>query len=355
MIKVAASLAVGLLVVAGSASRAEAGTYCASVSALANAPQGALVNKRSGGGSPIQRVIDSGGEYLTHSVLSNGIDATGKQLFTHDSTTTPGQRQSLSACTAGPLDVSQLSKGTIGVEVVGAGAMYQAIYGSDGVTEHASFQRPASAALGAAVMSPALDKVSMPWITKTSSYDSTQTFGSLRFSSAYSSNIGYELYQFRDIGNAHLGNAVGLKFGGFVCSTYLASMHARGGAGIIYPASYDNATTVAALDGLKLSVETDCKNKTGWFIGVGDVVCNACEDAGQQVRNCMALGKCDSDDTSAWNTAKVTATTRSVSPDRLAGRGTKHYADTTNGSMWKAAVAEDLQWNQPGSNYSCYK
>jgi hypothetical protein len=324
---------------------------CMAVSARSNIPTGAIVLKRSGD-NPIGHLLTSVGEYNTH-VMLKAYDG----WFTHDTTVQPRTRSvsfssPLGPCSAGPFNVNDLKYGRPGVSTIGSGGMYAQVYGADGVVESAYYVNSADYNQGLGLVSAVWNQLS--WYTQTSASDSTQQIYRHGIGSTM---IGYELYQFRDIGTVHTGG-LGATAQGMVCSTFIAHMQYRAGLTPIQPAIYNYSELVNGLQVLATKTTQDCKNSTGgdgWLLA-GDFVCDVCQDAGEQLRNCMGFAKCDTDKYDYMQSLinAGTGNARSISPDRLAGTTSRHWADTSNTSVYKNQPAQTIYWNQPGTDYSCY-
>jgi hypothetical protein len=80
---------------------------------------------------------------------------------------------------------------------------------------------------------------------------------------------------------------------------------------------------------------------------------DVCENAGDQVTNCMAANACATDDNSIWHGIRddPNATATSISPDRLAGLS-PHGVGTT---VWSYDQGyHPIAWNAPGAQYGCW-
>jgi hypothetical protein len=321
---------------------------CGSTAAGWNAPNGALVLNRGAGG-PITAVLDAVGEYRTHSMFSHGP---GGQV-THETMYSPGTNGWPTYCST-PLKVNELTTGYPGASRINQGAIYHYLYGG-GSLEFIAYQRSRTSAgydtNGEAVSSYLL---SLPAQAVTSKQNSGQTL--YRLYGPNGALLNYVLYQYRDLESVHTGG-VGWN-NGMVCSTLIAHAQYRAGLGAVNPHVYNHSQLVTAGNALYNSVEDECGSGLGFWGGVGSTITcfeGICDDAGRQVRNCMAAGRCDTDSGSVWSSvANDTSTVaRSISPDRLGGWSGHPYTGT-GVSVWAYDTSNTLQWNSGGNVYGCW-
>jgi hypothetical protein len=129
--------------------------------------------------------------------------------------------------------------------------------------------------------------------------------------------------------------------------------------------TYPHGAIVSAVDGLMGAVESECHDGIGFWKNIAvNVTCleSICDDAARQVANCMAVGRCDTDDDGYANTfASVrddpSSTATSISPDRLggwSGHPWDGYLEGSGVSVWAADTDQALQWNSAGNVYGCW-
>lgn len=332
----------GIAAAGGSATTDQA---CGSSSSGWNAPNGALVLQRGPG--PVRAVIDSIGEYRTHSMMSHGPGG----WVTHETMHSPGQTGWPTYCST-PLRPDELKTGFPGASQTQQGGIYTFLYSGAG-SEAIGFQRTwtngSVDGRGASVANYLWN--SMPYTWTTSQKDSGQGF--YRLYGPNGALLNYVLYQYRDSQEVSNGG-VGWN-NGMVCSTLLAHASYMAGAGTVSKYEYGHTKLVNAGNSLYSSVEDECNHGLGFWGGVGAAVTcfeGICDDAARQVRNCMASGVCDSDSSSYWNNLVNDGNTsaRSVSPDRMGG----YSGHGGSGSPWAGAINETLQWNSGGNVYGCW-
>ena len=325
---------------------------CGSTAAGWNAPTGALVLSRGSGGGPVAAVLDAVGEYRTHSMFSHGPGGD----VTHETMYTPGTNGWPTYCST-PVKAGELTTGFPGAARINQGAIYLFLYGANGSNlSYLSYQRSRSAAgmdaNGEAVSNWLLN--SMPTVTTTSRQNGGQSFQ--RYNGPNGYPLNYTLYQYRDLENVHQGGAGWNN--GMVCSTLLAHAQYRAGFGAVTPYVYNHSLLQTAGNALYSSVQNECNSGLGFWSKLGSTVTcfeNICDDAGRQVRNCMAAGRCDTDSSSVWDNISNNAGTvaRSISPDRLGGWSGHPYTGT-GVSVWAYDSSNTVQWNSGGNVYGCW-
>ena len=319
--------------------RAKVSGTCGYVPALWNAPYGSVVLSRSNGG-PIRPVIVAIGEHYTHSMLSLGTSG-----IVHAEMQTPGQSGWPTVCTR-PLDADQLQYGYPGVEQINLGGAYADLQGEE-ITPVYQWGDPGTTAAVASSIAGA------PQITVQSKSDGGIWFPRKLRNGA---PINYSLYQYRNIEqtNELASNSVN---NGMVCSTFLSWAHLQGGAGYVPPYTYDHALIANAANALFNTVQNACNSGVGFWGGLlRSVSCpfnNVCENAGDQVTNCMAANACATNDNAIWHGVRDDpyATATSISPDRIAGLA-PHGPGTT---VWSYDQGyHPIAWNAPGPQYGCW-
>jgi hypothetical protein len=319
--------------------RAKVSGTCGYVPALWNAPYGSVVLSRSNGG-PIRPVIVAIGEHYTHSMLSLGTSG-----IVHAEMQTPGQSGWPTVCTR-PLDADQLQYGYPGVQQINLGGAYADLQGEE-ITPVYQWGDPGTTAAVASSIAGA------PQITVQSKSDGGIWFPRKLRNGA---PINYSLYQYRNIEqtNELASNSVN---NGMVCSTFLSWAHLQGGAGYVPPYTYDHALIANAADALFNTVQNACNSGVGFWGGLlRSVSCpfnNVCENAGDQVTNCMAANACATNDNAIWHGVRDDpyATATSISPDRIAGLA-PHGPGTT---VWSYDQGyHPIAWNAPGPQYGCW-
>jgi hypothetical protein len=319
--------------------RATVNGGCGYVPALWNAPYGSVVLSRSNGG-PIRPVIVAIGEYYTHSMLSLGTSG-----IVHGEMKTPAQSSWPTVCTR-PLDANQLQYGYPGVEQINLGGAYADLQGEE-ITPVYQWGDPgktaalANWAVGAAQTSTQSQSDRSIWISR-----------KLRNGAP----ISYSLYQYREIEQANQvpSNSVN---NGMVCSTFLSWAHVESGVGYVPAFTYDHVLIANGANALFNAVQNACSSGVGfWSALLRSVSCpfyNVCENAGDQVTNCMAANACATNDNSIWHGVRdnPAATATSISPDRLAGLP-PHNVGTT---VWSYDQGyHPIAWNAPGPQYGCW-
>ncbi len=324
---------------------------CGSTSAGWSAPNGALVLSRGSGGGPVAAVLDAVGEYRTHSMFSHGP---GGQV-THETMYTPGTNGWPTYCST-PVKAGELTTGFPGASRINQGAIYQFFYGGGGNLQHLGYQRSRTSAgydtKGESVSTWLLN--SMPTVATTSKQNSGQSF--LRYKGVNGAVLNYVLYQYRDLENVHTGGTSWNN--GMVCSTLLAHAQYRAGFGAVEPKVYSHSQLQTAGNELYESVKDECNSGLGFWSSIGSTITcfeNICDDAGRQVRNCMAAGQCNTDSSSVWNNISNDSSTvaRSISPDRLGG-WSGHPWSGAGVSVWAYDSSNTIQWNSGGNVYGCW-
>lgn len=312
---------------------------CGYVPASWNAPYGSVVLSRSNGG-PIRPVIVAIGEYYTHSMLSLGTAG-----IVHAEMKTPAQSGWPTVCTR-PLDVNQLQYGYPGVEQIDLGGAWADLQGEEIVPVY-QWGDPARTAAVASFITDAAET------TVPSQSDASV---SLARKLRNGTPISYSLYQYRDVEQTNQPESASAN-NGMVCSTFLSWAHLQGGAGYVPAWTYDHALIANAADALFNAVQSACNSGVGFWAGLlRSVSCpfyNVCENAGDQVTNCMAANACSSNDNAIWHGVRddPSATATSVSPDRIAGLP-PHGAGTT---VWSYDQGyHPIAWNAPGAQYGCW-
>ncbi|MGZ3424099.1 MAG: hypothetical protein ACXVEE_39930 [Polyangiales bacterium] len=319
---------------------------CGSAPAGWNAPNGALVTNRGPG--PVRAVIDSIGEYRTHTMMSHGPGG----WVTHETMHSPGQTSWPTYCST-PLRPDELKSGFPGASQIEQGALYTFMY-SNGGAEFLGFQRSRD---GNGLPDARGEQVAgWLWNSMPYTWTASQKNSSYGFYRLYGSNgalLNYVLYQYRDLGSVNTGG-VGWN-NGMVCSTLVAYAQNKAGLGTVASYTYDHTKLVNAGGSLYNSVEDECNQGLGFWGGIGAAITcfeGICDDAARQVRNCMVSGVCDSDSSSYWdNVRNNTATVAvSISPDRMGGWS----GHGGSGSVWANSTNETVQWNSGGNLYGCW-
>lgn len=333
---------------------------CGSASAGWDAPNGALVMSRHEGGV-ITPVIDTLGEYRTHSMISHGPG----YYVTHSTMYSPGTTGWPTYCST-PAKPDELREGYPGISQVNDGAIYE--------NQHGYMYLRYQLASSGTNLTRAQNTANWLWSYSdykwvTSKQDSGQ--GMWRVGIKSSSGTWYEqpyvLYQYKDLQNRNFGWQWTPVYNGAVCSTTLAwafykalAYYGDDTSAYISAYTYDHATIVNAGNALYNGVKDACDDGLGFWGGLGaSITCfeSICDDAGRQVRNCMAnAGCCDTDDNSCgWNPLAndSSATATSVSPDRLGGWSGHPYTGPNVGP-WAPYGTSAVNWNSGGSVYGCW-
>lgn len=338
--------------------RVRAEARCGSAPAGWNAPRGALVVSATQSG-PVYAVLAAVGEYYTHSMMSLGPGGN----VVHATMRTPGQSSYPTVCDT-PLKSGALRTGLPGASLIDQGAIYTFLY-ADADPIAVDFLRTTELAPTRNWRKTAGGRLVTHLDSEPLVYgDTAQPFA--RFQNDEGAYMPYSLYQYRDVESTAEGIA-GSFNNGAVCSTLLSYFHKRAGLGPIAPFVYAHDRVVSAIDALRGSVERTCNAGLDWFVGgfVVPAACldtnGVCDDAGRQVANCMAVGRCNTNGTGS-NTYKSVrndpnSVAISISPDRLSGYSGHPYGpyDGGNGiSVWAPQSAETVQWNSAGNLYGCW-
>jgi len=151
------------------------------------------------------------------------------------------------------------------------------------------------------------------------------------FPEAYGFDSWYEFEQYKDIGQIHQGNIYSgdSMADGFVCSTFIAYALKKSTANQqLSTYTYPNSVINPAASALHNSVKADCNVASMGILG--------CTSIANQVVNCFcSLDHCD--DISSWwqGSSCQGGTARSISPDRLIGRGA-HNGNTNSPFAYQA-------------------
>jgi hypothetical protein len=174
--------------------------------------------------------------------------------------------------------------------------------------------------------------------------------------------VNYSLYQYRTLEDINYGTPAWNN--GAVCATFLAYAQYMADKRAVLPFTYSHGLIVNAMNGLMSAVENECRDGIGFWKNIAvNVTCfeNICDDAARQVANCMAVGRCDTDDDGANTFASVrddpNSVAVSISPDRLggwSGHPWDGYLDGSGVSVWAADTEQDVQWNSAGNVYGCW-
>jgi hypothetical protein len=337
-----------LAAAAGTAAAGGSGTNsvsCGWSSSGWNVPNGSVVFSRGAG--PVKSTLDAVGEYRTHSMMSHGPGG----WVSHASMYSPGTTGWPTYCST-PLVASDLQNGFPGASQVDQGAIYTYLLGPGSSNEFLKSQR-GSGDKGTAVAN---------WMWNSMPYEARardgHTFYRLKWDATTATN--YSLYQYRDSQGVSDGYAGWNS--GIVCSTLLAYAQTKSGQGTMTKAAYSHAAVSNALNGLRSGVENDCNNSLGFWSGIGSsVTCfeGICDDAGRQVANCMAVGRCDTDTDGSNSYQSVindaASTAASISPDRVGCWGPNAGSCTGAGSsVWGWDGSQAVQWNSGGNVYGCW-
>jgi hypothetical protein len=356
LVAVALAASAALLTSNARAGEISASGACGSSAATWNAPDGALVLSRSPG--PVGGTLSGVGEYRTHSMLSHG-----NGWVTHSTMVSPGQTGWPTYCST-PLDSNELRNGYPGASTIPPGAIYSFLYGDGASIEYIAYQRSCSAAGcpnedGSDISRWIWDSSPYEWVQ--SRQDSSQGLYRLSVGNP-PRTTNYSLYQYRAIEDFNFGNVAWNN--GAVCSTFLAYSQYMAGKRAVTAYTYPHDAVVSALTGLMGAVETECNDGIGFWKNIAvNITCfeGICDDAARQVANCMATGRCDTDDDGANSFASVrddqSSTATSISPDRLggwSGHPWDGYTDGSGVSVWAGDTEQSVQWNSDGNVYGCW-
>ncbi|HMI85464.1 MAG TPA: hypothetical protein VK550_15315 [Polyangiaceae bacterium] len=352
------ALAAFFLVTLGGSANAAAieSTPCGSSSAVWNAPDGALVLSRSQG--PVGGTLSGVGEYRTHSMLAHGNGwVTHATMYSPETTNWP------TYCST-PLNPDELRNGYPGASIVSPGAIYAFLYGGGSSVEHIGYQRSCNSAQcpsddGSDIAKWLWDSAASEWTV--SRQDSSQGLYRLLVGTP-PRPTNYSLFQYRFIEGVNFGGVAWNN--GAVCSTFLAYAQYMADKRTVEAYTYPHDAVVNAMNGLMGAVESECHEGIGFWKNLAvNVTCfeSICDDAARQVANCMAVGRCDSDDDGANTFASVrddpASTATSISPDRLggwSGHPWEGYLEGSGVSVWAADTEQSVQWNSAGNVYGCW-
>jgi hypothetical protein len=322
---------------------------CGSAAVYWNAPNGAVVFNRGAG--PIKDVVSAVGESRSHSMLSNASVG----YVTHAVAKTPGRPGWPDYCST-PLTTGDLQNGWAGAEQINQGAIYTYLY-SNGSQEFVYFQNGNGDGTNKGGQIADWAWNTAPYVSVAAQGDGGQTIYRLLNSNGNAMN--YVLYQFRSDQNARTAGSNWSD--GIICSTLLATMQANtlGSSYYINNWTYSHTELNTGLNTLYNSVYSQCSNKTGFWASAGAAVTcldsDLCDEAADQVSNCMSGGNCGSSDHSYWtgiaNNSSTTATT--MSPDHIGGWNGHPY--TGSGvSVWAYDNSNTVTWSSSGNVYGCW-
>ncbi len=405
-IGIALGFAAGLLV----AREARAQSYCGSVSAGWNVPNGDPVFVSGPG--PIYAVLSSVGEYRSHSMLSRGPDG----WITHGTSITPPTNSDTSPyytpfCSScgsecwNPISPSFLTASKPGLETVQPGAIYNFLYGNGSTENFIAYQRGSGgggsfssannqAAIGNLMLGNGMGWTG--WWSGGSNVGNQQSGGQYTYvwENTYNgAGINYGWYQYMNVQGTPQG-VPGVNTG-VVCSSSLALWHhdalsgVSGYTGDIPARTYSGLSTAA--NALWNGVQSECSSTTGWFSSVGSFFTNlgwsalcvgvtgytqgVCGQAADQMVNCFAANNCGNTSSPGayfgnYNTknngnAQWEAVVNSgasavgISPDDIAcwnrpGNGTGAPCSGNGASIWGWDTNQTPQWNAGGTQYACW-
>ncbi|HYW87020.1 MAG TPA: hypothetical protein VFB50_04575 [Chloroflexota bacterium] len=355
---------------------------CGTVSAAWNVPNGGIAFNRSDG--PVKSVIDAIGEYRTHGIISNGTT----NYVSHCTMHSPGQTGWPTYCST-PAEPGDLDPGFPGASQVNMGAIYSMLFCSSAGSTDCTSYAGSSSTVGTNLEFFAYQNGSVTpgypndaanianWLWNapyyewwTSQKNSIQGFWRLR--KQYDNMlIPYELHQFMAIESSYLNGYSyhdGMHSESFPAYAQYAWAHtsamvsASGANYAVSPFTLDNGSTSTAANALYNSVYNECSNSLGFWAGVGaGITCidfnGICDEAADQVVNCMATGNCGTSDHGVW-TGLVNggATATSISPDSLGGWSGHTWSGypTSGASVWGYDINQTPQWNSGGSVYGCF-
>jgi hypothetical protein len=290
--------------------------------------------------------------------------AHGNGWVTHATMYSPQTTGWPTYCSA-PLDANELGNGYPGASAVSPGAIYAFLYGNGSSLEHIGYQRSCNSGEcpnhdGSDIAGWVWNWIPYEWAV--SRQDASQGLYRLLVGTP-PRPANYSLYQYRAIERVNFGGVAWNN--GTVCSTFLAYAQYMAQKRPVAAHTYSHEAIVSAMNGLIGAVESECRSGIGFWKNIAvNITCfeNICDDAARQVANCMAVGRCDTDDDGAGNTfAGVrddpSTTATSISPDRLggwSGHPWEGYLDASGVSVWAADAEQALQWNSGGSVYGCW-
>jgi hypothetical protein len=384
---------VGILMLAASEAGAGQST-CGSTAAGWNVPAGDPVFVSGPG--PIYSVLSAVGEYRSHSMLSNGPDG----WVTHATSVTPPTNGDTSPyytpfCSScgsecwNPINPSFLTHSMPGLESVSQGAIYEFLYGNNGVENFIGYQRGSDYASGNAKAS-AVNNISFGgagmawsgWWSGTGLGSNGESGDSSQYvwGRTYNGNqVHYGWYQYMNTQGTAQG-VPGVNTG-VVCSSSLALwQHDAGGLGDVLPRTYTNLS--AAANALWNGVQSECSSGlSGWTsfgfsalcVGVTGYTQGVCAQAADQMVNCFTANNCGNTSSpgayfQGYNTknngnaqwehvVNTGAAAVGISPDDIGcwnGNGTGAPCSGTGSSIWGWDGSQTVQWNSGGNNYSCW-
>jgi hypothetical protein len=319
-------------------------------------PKGGIVATRGEGG-PIGAVLDAVGEYRTHNMMSHGPGA----YITHSTMHTPGTSGWPELCST-PARPSELEHGWPGMSQVNGGAIYQFVNGG-GQPEYIRYQLGPA---GSANRLAAEETADYAWYNVPYQWTASHQDGNAGFWSLGTAQSGsfqryeYAVYQYRDVQGRHLGSD-DVTNNGTQCTSADGYLYSKSHPGDYIDAyTYSHSQIVAAANNLYQSVKDDCSDGLGFWGGFGaGAICfefnGVCDDAGRQVRNCFAAGRCDTDSDSVWNNIAndATATATSISPDDFLG-WSGHAFTGEHVGPWAPYGTNTVTWNSGGNVYGCW-
>jgi hypothetical protein len=369
-------MAAGMLVAWSVEARAE--TFCGSTSAGWNVPAGAAVFEHSGGF--ITGMMNTIGEYRTHSMLSHGPNAT----VTHATASMPGTQNECSL----PIDTSFLRASTPGLADIDQGAAYTFLYNNGGAPDFLAYQRAASTTrpnlLGGSTTTdygPILgnnylgytwggDYLSWHPITGDGETIWGRNWTQLSSNGIYfgTAPIYYGWNQYMNIGGTAQGSLSSSNQQGYgvVCSTSLAMWQHISGFGDMGARTYGSSAITAAAQALWSEVYSACSGTTtingwnNWSGALGALSCigqSVCGNAADELLNAFANDDSGDDQYGDWYNTVSRNSAYSISPDDVGcwnSNGTGPGCTGSGASVWGWDVNNAVQWNSGGSSYGCW-
>jgi hypothetical protein len=112
-----------------------------------------------------------------------------------------------------------------------------------------------------------------------------------------------------------------------------------------------------ALNALYNGVYDQCSKGMGFWNSVGAAVTcldsDLCDEAGDEVANCMSAGSCYTSDSSVWHGVASSGTATTISPDRLGGWSGHPYSGS-GVSVWAYDNNNTVTWASSGNVYGCW-
>lgn len=298
--------------------------------------KGDLILTRNPSG-PIYSVLNTIGEYYTHSIISHG--STKSFAASHSTMHMPGQKSWPDVCD-GPCREDELKFGYPGFSHLDPGGLYNYIYGdsvtrsstitirafynahgattSDWLLRSADYRAYLSQKPSFASSVPAIyntfgtsyeNNCPASWETDswcdlgcqfsdTKCRDAVFLIGSPRGDTGAWDRIPYWMNEYVDLVNTHNGNVwkPAQSTNGAVCSTIVAwSLRKATGLTVSPKTYYNNDSSSRGMltragNALHDAVENECGSFWGWVACGFDSVC---DDAGRQIRNCMTGANCN--------------------------------------------------------------